>query len=222
MDTAPALMELTFSCLFSPTASYLLLTLVDESHLSVQSAFIHMSFFGRYEEVPTSQMGRLSFGVTCSGSRDQAVVMQVMTIFSNCQIPTSASVTHYITHLIPSSIFQDEEIEVSYPMSWADKRLHWDLNPDGPVPASMLLATTTRLTTARCSLVPFSLPSPPHQQSNLISQCALHAQQRASHLCSFLLNFSKALSPFLLPSCPSHSGQSCFFKCLIYYIIFQT
>ena len=53
MDTAPALMELTCSCgLFSPIASYLLLTLVDESHWSVQSAFIHMSFFGRMTRSP--------------------------------------------------------------------------------------------------------------------------------------------------------------------------
>ena len=50
-----------------PIASYLLLPLVDEPHWCVQSTLIHMSLFGWYDEVPISQMGKLSFGVTCSG-----------------------------------------------------------------------------------------------------------------------------------------------------------
>ena len=69
-------------------------------------------------------------------------------------------------------------------MSWADKRLHWDLNPDDPVPAPMPLATTTWLTTGRHSLVPLSLPSA--IRSNLITQYALHTWQKASHLFALL------------------------------------
>lgn len=62
--------------------------------------------------------------------------------------------SHTSSPLPPTSVFQDEETEAAQ-CRGANKRLHGDLNPDVPIPASMLFATTIWLTTGRHSLAPF-------------------------------------------------------------------
>ena len=109
--------------------------------------------------------------------------------------------SHTSSHLIPTSLFQDEEIEVSCPVSWANESLHWDLNPDGPVPASMLLATTTWLTATRHSAGPFSPRPALHQQVK--PDYSMYLPWLAeSHLCArpYPTSLKLLLLSFFLPA----------------------
>ena len=81
----------------------------------------------------------------------------------------------------------------------------------------MLLATTIWFSTVKHGLVFFCCSLLYNSKSSLITHVP-SIPSREPSLCSSLSNCSEAPSLFLFLPVPFYSGQSCFFKCFIYYI----